>query len=127
MMQSCYPCHEQEEIRDLMVTDGTISTAPIHIREVVGGGVCLAGVTEKEVQTRDEMAQVLEQGSLLRATGSTGMNRRSSRSHAIFTITLEQRRVIQTGRTGAGDLIGFSTCMCMQKVLALQISQGQGR
>lgn len=85
-----------------MVTDGTISTAPIHIREVVGGGVCLAGATEKEVQTRDEMAQVLEQGSLLRATGSTGMNRRSSRSHAIFTITLEQRRVIHSGRAGAG-------------------------
>lgn len=32
------------------------------------------------------------QGSRCRATASTGMNQRSSRSHAIFTITVEQRR-----------------------------------
>lgn len=37
---------------------------------------------------------VLEQGTLLRATAATGMNRHSSRSHAIFTITLEQRRMV---------------------------------
>ncbi|XWS14738.1 hypothetical protein CRYUN_Cryun35bG0034200 [Craigia yunnanensis] len=36
------------------------------------------------------MAACLEQGSLGRATGSTNMNNQSSRSHAIFTITLEQ-------------------------------------
>ncbi len=35
---------------------------------------------------------MLEQGSLCRAVGATNMNNRSSRSHAIFTITLEQRR-----------------------------------
>jgi Kinesin motor domain len=101
---------EQEEIRDLMVTDGAISASSIHIREVVGGGVCLAGATEKEVQTREEMAQVLEQGSLLRATGSTGMNRRSSRSHAIFTITLEQRRIIHAARTARGTVRATLRC-----------------
>ena len=42
----------------------------------------------------EAMAAVLEQGSLLRATAATGMNKRSSRSHAIFTITLEQRRQV---------------------------------
>ena len=31
-----------------------------------------------------------EQGSYARTTGSTGMNANSSRSHAIFTILLEQ-------------------------------------
>ncbi|CAL5421786.1 unnamed protein product [Camellia sinensis] len=36
------------------------------------------------------MACYLEQGSLNRATGSINMNNQSSRSHAIFTITLEQ-------------------------------------
>ena len=40
----------------------------------------------------EAMATVLEQGSLMRATAATGMNKKSSRSHAIFTITLEQRR-----------------------------------
>ena len=46
------------------------------------------------------------QGSLLRATASTGMNKRSSRSHAIFTITLEQRRTPPrppSGGAGRGD------------------------
>lgn len=70
----------------------------MHIREVVGGGVCLAGAIEKEVTTKQEMANILEQGSLLRATAATGMNKRSSRSHAIFTITVEQRRQIQSRR-----------------------------
>ncbi|XP_042507503.1 kinesin-like protein KIN-4A isoform X2 [Macadamia integrifolia] len=40
------------------------------------------------------MAACLEQGSLSRATGSTNMNNQSSRSHAIFTITLEQMRKV---------------------------------
>ena len=32
------------------------------------------------------------QGTLCRSTASTNMNSRSSRSHAIYTITVEQRR-----------------------------------
>ena len=51
------------------------------------------------------MAAVLEMGTLLRSTASTSMNSRSSRSHAIYTITVEQRRQQsppQTRGTGAG-------------------------
>lgn len=44
--------------------------------------------------SREELAQILQQGSLMRATAATGMNRQSSRSHAVFTITLEQRRQV---------------------------------
>ncbi|KAL3131725.1 hypothetical protein ABBQ38_007446 [Trebouxia sp. C0009 RCD-2024] len=80
----------KEDIRDLLVVNG--SQQSVHIREVLGGGVCLAGATEKEVPSKAEMAAILEQGTLLRATATTGMNKRSSRSHAIFTITVEQRR-----------------------------------
>eukprot|EP00887_Chlorella_sp_A99_P003111 scaffold9.g3111.t1 len=89
----------KEEIKDLLVADPR--HPPIHIREV-GGGICLAGATEREVRAREEMEAVLQQGSLLRATAATGMNRHSSRSHAIFTITLEQRRVAELGG-GAAD------------------------
>jgi len=47
-----------------------------------------------QVDSMEAMATVLEQGSLMRATAATGMNKKSSRSHAIFTITLEQRRPV---------------------------------
>ncbi|XP_073224385.1 kinesin-like protein KIN-4C isoform X2 [Cicer arietinum] len=65
---------------------------PIQIRETVNGGITLAGVTEPEVKTKEEMASYLSSGSLSRATGSTNMNSQSSRSHAIFTITMEQKK-----------------------------------
>ena len=56
----------------------------------------------QEVRTVDEMAAVLETGTLLRSTASTHMNSRSSRSHAIYTITVEQRKQQQQQPGGAG-------------------------
>lgn len=50
---------------------------PIQIRETVNGGITLAGVTEAEVRTKEEMASHLTRGSLSRATGSTNMNSQS--------------------------------------------------
>lgn len=70
--------------------------SPIQIRESSSGVITLTGSTEIAVSTLQEMASCLEQGSLSRATGSTNMNHQSSRSHAIFTITLEQMRKIHS-------------------------------
>lgn len=50
---------------------------PIQIRETVNGGITLAGVTEAEVRTKEEMASYLTRGSFSRATGSTNMNSQS--------------------------------------------------
>ncbi|ESW27894.1 hypothetical protein PHAVU_003G241500 [Phaseolus vulgaris] len=97
----------KEEVRDLldMVSLGKSDTSnsnghsgkitvpgkpSIQIRETANGIITLAGITEIAVSTLREMSAYLEQGSLSRATGSTNMNNQSSRSHAIFTITLEQ-------------------------------------
>lgn len=68
------------------------SRVPIQIRETTTGGITLAGVTEAEVRSKEEMASYLTRGSLARATGSTNMNSQSSRSHAIFTILMEQKK-----------------------------------
>ncbi|KAK1316272.1 Kinesin-like protein FLA10 [Acorus calamus] len=65
---------------------------PVQILETSNGVITLSGSTEVDVITQKEMVACLEQGSLSRATGSTNMNNQSSRSHAIFTITLEQMR-----------------------------------
>ncbi|XVE95183.1 hypothetical protein REPUB_Repub02eG0074500 [Reevesia pubescens] len=78
---------------------------PIQIRETVNGGITLAGVTEAEVRTKEEMASYLSRGSLTRATGSTNMNSQSSRSHAIFTITMEQKKIASCPN-GVNDDIG---------------------
>lgn len=101
----------KEEVRDLLdsVSVNKSSTAnghagkvsvpgrpPIQIRESSNGVITLAGTTDVAVATLQEMVACLEQGSLSRATGSTNMNNQSSRSHAIFTITLEQMRKIHS-------------------------------
>ncbi len=95
-----------------------LDAAPVQIREVMGGGVCLAGASEREVNSKADMAATLEQGSLLRATASTGMNKRSSRSHAIFTITVEQRRQVPNSSTASGEAArGFG---CSQQLPQLR-------
>ncbi|KAK9109273.1 hypothetical protein Sjap_017333 [Stephania japonica] len=73
---------------------------PIQIRESSNGVITLAGSTEVGVSALKEMAACLEQGSLNRATGSTNMNNQSSRSHAIFTISLEQMRRLSPAFSG---------------------------
>ncbi|KAI8031310.1 Kinesin-like protein KIN-4A [Camellia lanceoleosa] len=77
---------------------------PIQIRETTNGVITLAGLTEVDVNTLEDMAACLEQGSLSRATGSTNMNNQSSRSHAIFTITLEQIRKLHPSIGGEASL-----------------------
>jgi hypothetical protein len=68
----------QEEILDLLVV-GRGPRPAVHIREVAGGGVCLAGAAEREVRSRQEMEEVLEQGTLLRATGGAVVRRHAGR------------------------------------------------
>ncbi|KAL0994127.1 hypothetical protein UPYG_G00118050 [Umbra pygmaea] len=64
----------------------------INIREDPKEGIKIVGLIEKEVFSAQEMVGCLELGNSCRTVGSTAMNAASSRSHAIFTITLEQRR-----------------------------------
>eukprot|EP00300_Choanocystis_sp_HF-7_P020747 c20667_g1_i4.p1 GENE.c20667_g1_i4~~c20667_g1_i4.p1 ORF type:complete len:1198 (-),score=245.03 c20667_g1_i4:1549-5142(-) len=63
----------------------------IVMREDKQEGVILLGPTEKAVQSFEEMMSLLEVGSLQRTTHSTSMNEVSSRSHAIFSLRIEQR------------------------------------
>ena len=67
---------------------GGPARAPIQIRETANGGITLAGVTEAEVRTKEEMASFLLRGSLCRATGSTNMNSQSRCYSAHFLFDL---------------------------------------
>ncbi|XP_036444905.1 kinesin family member 4 [Colossoma macropomum] len=79
-----------EEILDLLCTSK--EKPVISIREDPKDGIKIVGLTEKEVFTAQEMVGCLELGNSARTVGSTAMNAASSRSHAIFTVNLEQRR-----------------------------------
>ncbi|KAL2614181.1 hypothetical protein R1flu_025873 [Riccia fluitans] len=86
-----------EEVKDLLHPD--TPSKLISIREDANGDIILAGVKEEVVTNFDSMIRFLEHGSVFRTTGSTLMNEQSSRSHAIFTIIVEQR-AIQEGVVG---------------------------
>lgn len=67
----------------------------ISIREEKDGSVSIYGAIEEEVSEAAQMLALLDQGSINRTTAATLMNESSSRSHAIFTIFIEQHRYHQ--------------------------------
>lgn len=69
------------------VKSSVLPKVPIQIRETVSGGITLSGVTEPEVQSKEEMAGYLARGALARATGSTNMNSQS-RFSSVYYLSL---------------------------------------
>ena len=57
--------------------------------------IVLAGLFEEVVSSAEEVHACLKRGTQVRQTASTNMNASSSRSHAIFTITLERQSFIE--------------------------------
>jgi hypothetical protein len=61
------------------------------IREDPQGGIYWTGVKEIPASNPDELMNYMYQGLICRSTASTDMNLVSSRSHAIFSVTLKQQ------------------------------------
>ncbi|XP_008282437.1 kinesin-like protein KIF15 [Stegastes partitus] len=76
-----------EQIYDLLDT----ASASLFLRENIKKGVFVEGAVEKFVNSAAEAYQVLSMGWRNRRVASTSMNRESSRSHAVFTMTLESK------------------------------------
>ena len=85
----------KEEVHDLLnFSEETQSVCTLPIRENgEGGGLTLTGQKSKPVASVAEAMAVLSEGASNRATGATAMNATSSRSHAIFTLSLQLRMV----------------------------------
>lgn len=83
-----------EDMIDLLANTGM----PVSIRENQDGRIVWSGVREIKVSNVNEVMMLLQDGSTRRRTGETNMNATSSRSHAIFSLTLVQSR-----RAGAGE------------------------
>ncbi|XP_053701254.1 kinesin-like protein KIF15-A isoform X1 [Synchiropus splendidus] len=79
-----------EQIYDLLDT----ASASLFIRENIKKGVFVEGAVEKFVNSAAEAYQVLSMGWQNRRVASTSMNRESSRSHAVFTMTLESKETV---------------------------------
>lgn len=67
------------------------SERSLEIREGREGVVSVPGATVVEVGGANQAFEVLKIGSVSRTSGDNGVNRTSSRSHAVFQVTLEKR------------------------------------
>ncbi|KAI8970484.1 P-loop containing nucleoside triphosphate hydrolase protein [Mycotypha africana] len=76
-----------EEIIDLLKNN---KKSNIVIREDNNGNITWSGVYENFIQGSEELLDCLSKGSHSRTTAATDMNSNSSRSHAIFSVTLMQ-------------------------------------
>ncbi|NXH20549.1 KIF4 protein, partial [Bucco capensis] len=80
-----------EDILDLLCPSRERS-AQISIREDPKEGIKIVGLIERSVTCAQETVCCLEQGNNSRTVASTAMNSQSSRSHAIFTISVDQKK-----------------------------------
>jgi kinesin family protein 4/21/27 len=75
-----------EDVHDLLLE----SRPSLPLREGANGGIVCPGLTMRHVQTAEQALEVLHEGTKNRTTAATLMNLTSSRSHAVFTVTLTQ-------------------------------------
>uniref|UniRef100_A0A8C9F702 Kinesin family member 4A n=1 Tax=Pavo cristatus TaxID=9049 RepID=A0A8C9F702_PAVCR len=80
-----------EDILDLLCSSRERSSQ-ISIREDPKEGIKIVGLTERNVACARDTVSCLEQGNNSRTVASTAMNSQSSRSHAIFTICIDQKK-----------------------------------
>ena len=81
----------KEEVHDLLSYTEATGLATLPIREDTNGGITLTGQQHRAVRGHADAVALLTEGGRNRATGATSMNATSSRSHAVFTLSLELR------------------------------------
>ncbi|CAG8970659.1 hypothetical protein HYALB_00003413 [Hymenoscyphus albidus] len=83
-----------EQLRDLLLPDHTPlgERGQVAIREDVKGHILLTGLHEIEINSVEDLMNALNFGSSIRQTDATAINAKSSRSHAVFSLNLVQRK-----------------------------------
>ncbi|KAG0519603.1 hypothetical protein BDA96_08G001200 [Sorghum bicolor] len=107
-----------EELTDLLAPEESKfsddkSKKPMALMEDGKGGVFVRGLEEELVSSAAEIYRILERGSAKRKTAETLLNKQSSRSHSIFSITIhikectpEGEEMIKCGKLNLVDLAG---------------------
>ncbi|KAG7472328.1 hypothetical protein MATL_G00107710 [Megalops atlanticus] len=100
----------QEEIRDLLSKD---QTRRLELKERPDTGVYVKDLSSFVTKSVKEIEHVMNVGNQNRSVGATNMNEHSSRSHAIFVITIECSELgldgenhIRVGKLNLVDLAG---------------------
>lgn len=101
-----------EEIRDLLASSK--NPGKCELKEDANKGIYVKGLSDVVVESEADMARMLEKGLQSRSTASTLMNAESSRSHSIFTITIEMstkdkdtgKEMLRVGKINLVDLAG---------------------
>lgn len=75
-----------EEVRDLIGPD---QTKHLEVKERPDIGVYVKDLSQAVCHNADDMERTMTAGNRNRSVGATQMNERSSRSHAIFSVTIE--------------------------------------
>ncbi|CAF2984438.1 unnamed protein product [Rotaria sp. Silwood2] len=99
-----------ESIRDLLSRD---QNKRLQLQEHPKEGVHVHDLSSFITKNSPEIEHVMTTGNLNRSTGATNMNEHSSRSHAIFVITIESSEIgadgkahIRVGKLNLVDLAG---------------------
>ncbi|KAF0443114.1 kinesin-domain-containing protein [Gigaspora margarita] len=88
-----------EDLIDLLAEGDYESRPPVTIREDSKGNMIWSGLQEIKVNSIEEVMRHLMRGSMGRQVSATEMNSQSSRSHAIFSVTLSQQKFVTDFRT----------------------------
>uniref|UniRef100_A0A7S2WNF6 Kinesin-like protein n=1 Tax=Mucochytrium quahogii TaxID=96639 RepID=A0A7S2WNF6_9STRA len=98
-----------EKIHDLL----DAAAENLQLRESMSKGVYVENQTEVVFETAEEALEVIKRGAEGRRIGATAMNRESSRSHTVFTLTVESKSldadkvlISRTSRFNIVDLAG---------------------
>ena len=86
-VQASYMEVYNEEIRDLL---SETPKRKLKLHEKPKTGVYVDGLSEHQVQSPDDLLELLNLGLSNRAIGATNMNAVSSRSHSLFQIKIEK-------------------------------------
>lgn len=99
----------RDNIRDLLCTSNT----KCELRESKELGVYVKNISSFVCKNIKQIKTLIDSGNQNRSTGSTDMNKRSSRSHAIVTITVEMGQTedqtkspVRVGKLNLVDLAG---------------------
>ncbi|KUI73667.1 Chromosome-associated kinesin KIF4A [Cytospora mali] len=83
-----------EQLRDLLLPEHIPAheRSPVTIREDTKGNILLTGLRQIEIHSVEDLLNALNFGSNVRQTDATAINARSSRSHAVFSLNLVQKK-----------------------------------